>query len=302
MFKCSLLILLLYATTLASGTDSPQVDSAQTTSSPDSLRVISWNIEWYPGQRRNPTPEEAQHHAERVKPIVARLNPDLLLAQEIANWQAFAELCDAVPDLRPAVVSAFHSEQTGEYWDQQLAIASKLPVLAAWSEPWSEGEIHPRRGFSAAAIQLPDSDQLLLVYNVHLKSNRSSSDEETALNYQTREESVRQLIAHVDHMRSTVFPGRIAGVIIGGDFNTNHDGQFGDRTIAMLIEAGYHQTWQDTPRDKRLTWRGNPRFEPTTFDYFFTKDLPQVRATLLETGEVSDHWPLLIEIPLPLDY
>lgn len=273
----------------------------QAAESSDIIRVISYNIEWFPGKRRTPTPEEAAAHMKLIQDEIKRLDPDILLAQEIGYWQAFTDLVSVVPGLQPAVVSAFTSEQTGGYWSQQLAIASKLPVLAAWSEPWKAGDrITPRRGFSAIAVNIPDSNKIVLFYNVHLKSNRSSNDEETQLNYDTRDESVRQLLQHVTEMETVVFIDRVAAVVIGGDFNTNHDGQFGDNVIKIMEDGGFYSTWGNTPRAERATWRGSDRFEPTTFDYIFVKGLGKPQAVLLEVPDGrSDHWPLAIDITLP---
>ncbi|MFU8893115.1 MAG: endonuclease/exonuclease/phosphatase family protein [Luteolibacter sp.] len=263
------------------------------------LDVISWNVEWYPGKSRFARGAEMAAHAAHVNRQFAKMKPDIFLAQEMRDWNAFALLCDHVEGLRPATVSAFTSEETGEYWNQQLGIGAKLYVAAAWSEPWREGrEITPRRGFNVAVLRLPGSFDHLLVYNVHLKSNRSANEEDANLNFRTREESVRQLIAHVADMKERVFKGRIKGVVIAGDFNTNHDGQFGDdRTIAMMEEAGFHNTWKNVPRENRLTWRGSDRFEATTFDYIFTQDLPEADASLIPVEEgSSDHWPVRITL------
>lgn len=266
----------------------------------DSVRIISWNIEWFPGKRRSPGAEDVEAHKKVVSAELKKLDPDIFLAQEIGDWESFAGLNAVVPGLRTAVLSAFVSEDTGEYWRQQLGIASKLPVEAAWSEPWGAGDITPRRGFSAAVIRFPSSERLLLVYNLHLKSNRSNSEEERQLNFRTREESMRQLLAHIQRMEEVMFPGKIAGVVVGGDFNTNEDGDFEDKTLAMLRAAGFHQAWDGVPREQRLTWRGNPRFSGTTFDHFFTKGLGRPKATLIPVApETSDHWPLEIEITRP---
>ena len=280
----------------------PALVSADETAGPNnSLEIISWNIEWFPGKTRFARGPQMAAHASLVNRQFGGMKPDIFLAQEMRDWNAFALLCDNVEGLRAASVSAFTSEQTGEYWNQQLGIGANLYVAAAWSEPWSEGaEITPRRGFNVAVIRLPGGFEHLLVYNVHLKSNRSSNEEEALQNYRTREESVRQLLAHVKDMKERVFKDRIVGVVIGGDFNTNHDGQFGDdKTIAMMEEGGFHNTWTGVPREERLTWRGNDRFEPTTFDYIFTKGLPETTARLIpvEDGS-SDHWPVAITLDL----
>lgn len=268
-----------------------------------SLNIITWNIEWYPGMRRFARGEEMAAHTAIVDPQLAEMNPDIFLAQEMRDWNSFARLCDGVEGLRPASVSAFTSPSTGEYWNQQLGIGSKLQVAAAWSEPWNEGsEIIPRRGFNSAVLRIPGGDfrENLLIYNVHLKSNLSSNEEEAVQNYRIREESVRQLLAHMKEMKERVFKDRIKGVIVAGDFNTNDDGQFGDdRTIAMMEEAGFHNTWEGVPREERLSWRGSDRFEPTTFDFIFTMGLPKATARLIPVQEgSSDHWPVQIILDL----
>jgi len=89
-------------------------------------------------------------------------------------------------------------------------------------------------------------------------------------------------------------------VIVGGDFNTNHDGQFGDNVVKMMTDAGFVNTWGGTPRKDRHTWRGNDRYEPTTFDYVFVRGLKASTAELVEVSdETSDHWPVKLEIALP---
>lgn len=263
------------------------------------IQIVSWNVEWYPGKRPHARGEEMAAHAALVRAEMPGINPDIFLGQEMRDWNSFARLCDEVRGLRPVAVSAFTSSDTGEYWRQQLGIGSKLQVTAAWSEPWVAGaDITPRRGFSVAAVRLPGGHDVLLVYNVHLKSNRAADEAAAQLNYRTREESIRQLLAHIRDMEERVFKGGVAGIVVGGDFNTNHDGQFGDdRTIAMMTEAGFHNTWKDVPRDQRHTWRGNDRFVPTTFDYIFTKGLPETRASLIPVDDgTSDHWPVMIEL------
>jgi len=290
-------LLIALIVSLLAGSPAPASDELP---SGREIRIVTWNIEWYPGKRRFARGAEMAAHAGVVKQELRQIDPDILLAQEIRDWQSFADLVEEVPGLQPVTVSAFVQEDSGEYWNQQIAIASKLPVMAAWSESWQEGAIHPRRGFAAAAIRPGPGLELLLVYSLHLKSNRSENEEEAELNFRTREESIRQLLKHVQKMEEEVFPGRIAGVVVGGDFNTNHDGQFGDRVVDMMKEAGFHHAWSQTPKSQRLTWRGSDRFDPTTFDHFFLKGLDAPESVMLEVSdEASDHWPVEIRIFFP---
>ncbi len=268
---------------------------------PREYTFLSWNVEWYPGKSRFARSPQRRTHKSVVESELARLKPDVFLAQEMRGWEAFADLCAVVPGLNPVVVSAFRSPYSGEYWQQQIGIASVLPAFAAWSEPWVRGnEFEVVRGFSVAALRIPGSYHLLLVYSVHLKSNLARSEEHVQLNYRIRDESIRQLLAHIREMEDVAFPDRILGVVVGGDFNTNHDDQFADNVVALMEAAGFYNTWRDIPPPERATWRGSERFDPSTLDYFFTKGLGTPRAVLLEVAdETSDHWPVQLVIMLP---
>ena len=265
------------------------------------VTLVSWNIEWYPGMARFARSAQRRSHEVAVKAELERIQPDIFLAQEMRGWEPFADLCAVVPDLQPVVVSAFRSPYSGEYWQQQIGIASKLSVHAGWSEPWRRGnDFEVVRGFSVAAVRIPGTFHLLLVYSVHLKSNLARSEEHVELNYKIRDESIRQLLEHVREMREVAFPDRVLGVVVGGDFNTNHDGQFGDNVVRLMEQAGFYNTWGDTPKEERDTWRGSERFESTTLDYFFTKGLGEPQAVMLEVSEeTSDHWPVKLVITLP---
>jgi endonuclease/exonuclease/phosphatase family metal-dependent hydrolase len=266
------------------------------------LRVVAWNIEWFPGKSIDPLPEQEKEQIAAVRAAIRELDPDILLCSEIRNWAAFEEVVRAVPGLRIHAVSAYPSSSDGSLSRQQLAVASRLECVAAWAESFAPTIPTIPRGFAFAALRMPDSPQLLLVYSLHLKSNRSRDEAEAQLNFRMRDESVRQVLHHIETMERVMFASEgVRGVIVGGDINTNEDGQFGDRVVEDFVAAGFWNTWQSVPRDKRLTWRGGEQFEPTTFDYIFTKGLGRPVARMGGTPEVtSDHDAVVLEINLPL--
>jgi hypothetical protein len=153
------------------------------------LRVVSWNIEWFPGQRPEATAEESAKQMAAAKIALAELKPDVLLLQEIRDWKSAEELCSVIPGLQVHVASSF-----GERPQNQI-VASTLPADSAWSDTWKQGPIAPPRGYSFAALQLPGG-RFLLSYSLHLKSNRGELSENVAM----RQEAARQLLAHVDEM------------------------------------------------------------------------------------------------------
>ncbi|TVP78956.1 MAG: endonuclease/exonuclease/phosphatase family protein [Puniceicoccaceae bacterium] len=257
------------------------------------IRVVAWNIEWFPGQQfRGATPEEERAQMAVVQEELKHMNPDVLLASEIRDWRSFSEAISVIPELEVANVSHFVDRDEGILWRQQLAIGSRLPIIAAYAEPFQQTLTAMVRGFSFAAIALPDSDDVVLFYAVHLKSNRSWNEQQAAVNFRIRDESIVQILQHVDQMERLMWRGRVAGVVIGGDINTNEDGQFDDRVVEMLVDAGFRNSWANVPREKRLSWRGSDRFEATTFDYIFTRGdrLRHGDAILIEVPEeASDH-------------
>ena len=69
--------------------------------------------------------------------------------------------------------------------------------------------------------------------------------------------------------------------------------------VKIITDGGYFNTWANTPKEKRLTWKpdAKSKFEPTTFDYIFTEGLKQTDAVMLEVpGGISDHSPVSISV------
>jgi len=266
------------------------------------IKIVSLNIEWFPGQKTRPSPDEIQRHMADTRETLAELAPDILIATEICEEAAFRDVLQAVPGLELHVISnfKFSEDEDASRRNQQIAIAARLPALAAWAEPWQTTMDQLRRGFSFVALENPESGKLILVYGVHLKSNRSNSPEEEQMNYDLRDESIRQLLSHMEKMEVQFAERGIDAWIIGGDFNTNDDGRFGDNVVKMLMDAGFWNSWSNTAGEDRFTWKERGQFSSTTFDYVFTKGLGEQNAQLFVTGDnVSDHNAVVLYVDLP---
>jgi len=116
---------------------------------------------------------------------------------------------------------------------------------------------------------------------VHLRSNlitRGNKEAETARNIQKREVAVTQLIAHVHDVIETTKLA-IKGIVIGGDFNTNHDQEMfeAEKTLDSIIGAGYQNGFEELPLERRVTHPANHGFPNATFDYVFLSS-PYKRA------------------------
>ena len=260
------------------------------------LKVISWNIEWFPGHRPTSSAAEADAHMKASQAALKELNPDVFIGLEIRDWSAFQELVSAVPGLTTHAVSHFTDPTTGEVRPQQIGIASRLTCRAATSEIWKANVPNTSRGFTFAALEQKNGE-LLMVYGHHLKSNHGDPAEVALI----RQDQTKQLITHRTTVEKAFAEKKIAGWIQAGDFNTNHDGQFPLCTVVKeMTTAGYHNSWALTPQSERLTWRGDSsdRYKPTTFDYIFTLGLGTPEAKILETSRaISDHHAISITLP-----
>src|SRR3954452_14884674 len=97
------------------------------------IRITSWNLEWFPnGSAREATPEKQAQRIQAAADVLKKLNPDILLLQEVRDYDACALLGDAIqPGTYTVVIcSSFKGAR------QQEAILAKIPAQAAWSEPW----------------------------------------------------------------------------------------------------------------------------------------------------------------------
>ena len=72
----------------------------------------------------------------------------------------------------------------------------------------------------------------------------------------------------------------IKGVVIGGDFNTNHDqAMFAtERTLDALANAGYPNGFEGLPLAQRVTHPGSHGFPDATFNFIFAKGPYSVAA------------------------
>ncbi len=262
----------------------------------ETVSIATWNLEWFPGKKPTSTSVDRTLHMSEAKEGLMQLNPDILCAQEIRDWESFIELTSVLPKLRPLIVSKFREAPNGgPFTIQQTAIASIYPSDSAWFEPFKPAPDTPPRGFSFAAI--PIGKTRLLVYSVHLKSNMGGVEAAAP----KREESAKQIVAHAAQMEIVYGKQGPVAVVVAGDFNTDPtDSQFsGDSTFEVFARAGFKWTWQDTPKENRVTHPGSGRYPDATFDGFLVKGANVLSTVVPSVARASDHHPVLIRIALP---
>jgi endonuclease/exonuclease/phosphatase family metal-dependent hydrolase len=261
------------------------------------IRVTTWNLEWFPnGSAHDTTPEVQAQRIAAAADVLRPINPDIVLLQEVRDYEVCVHLGEAIAlgIYHVAICSAFKEPFQRGIGKQQVAILSKYQGQAAWAEPWkSMNGVDPPRGFAFAWFKIGNED--IGVYSLHLKSNlitHGDKETETAKNIRKREVAVTQLVAHVHDVIETTMLA-IKGIVIGGDFNTNHDQEMfaAEKTLDSLIGAGYESGFEELPLERRVTHPSNHGFPDATFDYLFARDLKASPPIVTQTN-ASDHWPV----------
>ena len=228
----------------------PSAGAAPQASTANGITVAFWNIQWFPGRRPNATRGEEYRQINAVHSDMTQLNADIIGMEEVRDFSRAGVAVAPLAGFKVDVCANFPPRE-GQTEAQQVAIASRLQPLSAWAEEWkSAGAMTPPRGFAFAAYEFAPR-QLLLVYAVHLKSNRGDIRE----NIPIRQESIRQLRSHMNAMESAY--GKLGTItwIVGGDFNTSLDDQrfAAETTLRALMSNGFAWTWQNVPVATRTT-------------------------------------------------
>jgi endonuclease/exonuclease/phosphatase family metal-dependent hydrolase len=266
-------------------------------SAAQTVRCTTWNLEWFPNGSAKETPAAQQE--QRIKEaadVLRPIDPDIILLQEVQDYDVCARLGEAIAPgvYHVAICSAFKEPFQRGLGKQQVAILSKYQAQAAWAEPWkSMNGVDPPRGFAFAWFKIGNED--LGVYSVHLKSNlitRGDKEAETAKNIRKREVAVAQLLTHIRDVIGATIP-TIKGIVIGGDFNTNHDQAMfaAERTLDSLSDAGYRNGFEGLALSERVTHPGSHGCPDATFDFIFAKGLTVLAPSVPRTN-ASDHWPV----------
>ena len=265
----------------------PNSTARQTIGSSTAITATFWNIQWFPGRRPNASRAEVERQIRAVHNDVVHLTPDILGLEEVRNFEQASLAVAPLPGFKVDVCSNFPPRE-GQKEGQQVAIASRLQPMSAWAEAWKPGAaLTPPRGFAFAAYQLSPK-QILLVYAVHLKSNRGEIHEDMRI----REESIHQLLSHIKTMKDAYGKAGALSWIVGGDFNTSpDDSRFqGERTCADLMADQFSWAWDNIPTSSRITMPPDARYPAASFDQIFYRGASLAKAWVANTSpQSSDH-------------
>jgi endonuclease/exonuclease/phosphatase family metal-dependent hydrolase len=258
------------------------------------LRVAFWNIQWFPGRRPHAGRHEEQNQIAAVQRDMRGIAPDIIGMEEVRDFANATLAVAPRSDLKVDVISSFPPRE-GQDVGQQVAIASRFTPISAWVEMWKRnGALLPPRGFAFAAYEIRPR-HLLLVYALHLKSNRGEIAEDIAI----REEAMRQLTQHMLAMNVAYAKLGALSWIIGGDFNTTPDDPrfAGEETIRMLRENDFSWCWQNIPFAHRISLPADKFYPAANFDHIFFRNARLISARVIMTSpQSSDHRAIMADL------
>ena len=275
----------------------PVSPSARAPGSSATITAAFWNIQWFPGRRPNASRTEENRQIREVHRDLGQLTPDVIGMEEVRDFKNASLAIQPLSGFKVDVCSNFPPRE-GQQEGQQIAIASRLQPISAWAEAWkSSGVIFPPRGFAFASYQV-SPNQILLVYALHLKSNRGEIHEDMRI----REESMHQLLSHMKTMKNTYGKMGALSWIVGGDFNTTPDEPrfAGEKTVPALLADGFSWAWQGIPLSSRITMPADVRYPAAAFDQVFYRGATLSRAWVANTSpQSSDHRAVNAVLDLP---
>lgn len=280
------------ATPDAAGTyPPPRTDVFMRLGGPDTLEIAAWNIENFPARGTTPA---------RVADLIASLDLDVIVVEEIASDTAWKELLARLPD-HDGVLSD-HRYTPTDY--QKIGVIYRTAMVT----PSNVELLFPSNTYQfprpPLSVQLAIADGVhaplsLRVIGLHLKAGVSFEDGDR------RRLALESLDAHV---RDAIAAGEEDEIVIAGDYNEVLNTQAGQTNFAALLGAPDLYTVQTKPSSDR----GEITFVPSSrmLDHITTTAalgdelagaqlvIPRLQMLSGYLSEVSDHLPVVLVTPL----
>lgn len=262
---------------------------------PDS--VATWNLQWFPGNRPEPTPAGRAWHEREVGKLIEKLDADLLMVQEVVDREALARVAQEYPW---RLVSNFQraGDEDADLPVQNVAVLSKVPIRESWEVSFHSLPLtpdRPVRGFLGARLGTKKSG--ITVYAIHLKSNRGGREASA----RRREQAVEYL--RRDWMKRGLDPGKDR-ILVAGDFNCSlRNPEFaGETTVRGLLRQGWVSVAEKVPWPQAATTKPDlgGKYPASDFDHIlvspgWVRKIMRAgwRVGVIQDSKVpSDHYPV----------
>ncbi len=266
----------------------PNADLVPPVGTDQTLDIACWNLEWFPKDQRS---------AALVVDLIASLELDIVVVQEIASVAAWDEVLARLP-LHDGVLSS-HRYTPSDYQKIGVIYRSDL-VTAGEPELLFTGQTY---AFPRPPLRLSVTAGALTVdlVGVHLKAGVAEEDGAR------RAAAMRALDTHV---RAQVDAGGEDEIIVLGDFNETVDTSWGMDVMAPMLAAPERYRF----RSQEAALAGEASYIPSgrLIDHVVTtaglaEEAGDARAVIPRLDQqmgryesyVSDHLPVVLSIPMP---
>jgi endonuclease/exonuclease/phosphatase family metal-dependent hydrolase len=263
---------------------------APTPPAPAEVRIMTWNLKWFPGGKPAASIEQQNAQIKEVAAVLRETKPDILFLQEVKSEAAVVEVLAEAGLQHTVHVTSRFKDGGGLIGGQQLSISSRFLAVEAWQEPWKSGWANAPRGLVYARLRIPGMKNDVHAYGLHLKSNLGA---DPYLNTAKREDASEQLLAHIE---TQIRESGSEAVVVAGDFNTSFEQTAvpSEKTLKSFLAAGFHWAFEGVPLEDRITIPGGGRYPDACFDHFFLKGLGKPNAWVPQGILGSDHFPVVV--------
>jgi len=269
----------------------------------DTIRVTTWNLESATvAGRTNAAASTNQTSIRQAAAALKRQNPDVILLQQVSDWQMCDQLAQA---LKPAeykvlICSSFQDPRTGTARRQQVAILAKRKAYFSWSEAWrTKGQAALPGGVAFAALQIGKQRIGFFSVQAGTAPARGADPGQSAANLRAQAASVAQLLEQVGSVTNWV-ANRAQVLVVGGTFDPGTPDELAaqDRPLQMLEEAGFGDAFLEVPAAERVTRPGRAGQLGTTVDYIFTQPAGCATNPRIPSTPAFVHRPVTCDVEL----
>ena len=178
----------------------------------EAFRLTTWNLDFRPQESAWSADGE---RVARIASVLSSLDADVIVLQAVPDRQTCEALAALLAPSRYQVATCSTFAEITNL--SQVAILSRRPVVAAWTEPWkAEGAMAPAGGLAGAAIRV--GTEVLVVFSVQIENNVASGDSERdiQINILEREFAASQLAEQARSIDSRL-TNHAAAVIIAAN-------------------------------------------------------------------------------------
>jgi endonuclease/exonuclease/phosphatase family metal-dependent hydrolase len=267
------------------------------------IRVTTWDLQPGASAGTNGWSRDIQQSLVReAADSLKKLNPDVIMLQQVADWETCHQLVEALqPESYEVTICSSFRDPRANILGRQIAILSKTKAYLAWSEPWKNSGASQASpgGFAFAAIKLRNRNIGFFSVQFGDGSSLGADDKKSSAWQQAREESARQLVKQIDSLQDWK-NNRLQTFIVAGDFDTTPDDLplVREKTLSLLEQLDFDNAFAGLPLEKRITLPAVGGRSAATLDYVFTRDAGRVDPPQMIPSALCAHAAVTCEMDL----